>query len=237
MALRNTEGALSTGDVNPLLGGSGSRMSLWSTYTEGRAGSCGEPTSGNGSRTSTSNSARRRGAVEYLQSFAGVPGADRLDETAFAWSLFSSSSGLVGSLESIEPAGEAAKRASSRKEAFAFWKSLCICATWPGLAADLVRGDANLFRPMFEAGNVISECCWLSLLFDELAPGVFGESSCGKTLEKKREERLRGGSNGAAGIRILVCSLPGDPNRGRTVWTRRTLGSSRWSAGSRRLVR
>jgi hypothetical protein len=66
--------------------------------------------------------------VEYRQSFLGVPDAG-WSGCGDSASLLLPFSELVGILESIEPVGEAAKRMSSRKEAFAVWKSLCICAT------------------------------------------------------------------------------------------------------------
>jgi hypothetical protein len=120
----------SRGEVNPLLGGSATKQLLCPTSNGAIAGSCGEP-SGKGSLTSISSPARKPGALEYLQLLDGVSVGSFLAPTRRSASAVSvlASSGLVGSLESMEPMGEDAKRTSRRKEAFAFWNSLCICAT------------------------------------------------------------------------------------------------------------
>ncbi len=48
----------------------------------------------------------------------------------------------------MEPAGDEANRTSRRNEAFAFWNSFCICATWPGMTMVFDNGECILFRPV-----------------------------------------------------------------------------------------
>lgn len=50
---------------------------------------------------------------------------------------------------------------------------------------------------MLDTGDLIPDG-FPSLFCDEFAPGVFGDWPCCSTFEKKREDRLRGGSNGAS---------------------------------------
>lgn len=74
------------------------------------------------------------------------------------------------------------------------------------MAIDLVMGDGWSVCSPFEEEVRLSGRS-LSLVSPELALGVLGECVWCKTLEKKSEERLRGGSIGAAGIECLVCNM------------------------------
>lgn len=70
---------------------------------------------------------------------------------------------------------------------------------------DLVVGDGWPVWSAFEEEVGVSGSS-LSLTSPGLAFGVLGEGECCKTLEKNNEERLRGGSIGAAGIESLACN-------------------------------
>lgn len=201
-----------TGEVKPLLGGSIATDFPRCKSTVGSCGSCGEP-SGNGSRTSRSNSASNFGAVEYLQFFFGVS-MEGLSDGGGESIAQLRVPGLVGSLEPIEPVGEAAKRTSNRKDSFAVWRSRCMCATWPGIAPERVRGDATLLRPILGPGMSVS-CLPLALV--EFDPGVLGELAWCNTFVKKREDRLRGGSKGARHIKALVCRSHAAPVKAAEV--------------------
>lgn len=88
--------------------------------------------------------------------------------------------------------------ASSWRDAFASRNILCICETWPGVATDLARGDANVrFLPMFERDldGVCVNTGWGTSRCSAL------EDSCSlvcRSWAKAREERLCGGLIGAS---------------------------------------
>jgi hypothetical protein len=69
---------------------------------------------------------------------------------------------------------------------------------------DLVMGDGWPVWSVFEEEIRLSGRP-LSVSPPVRSLGVLGECECCKTLEKNSEERLRGGSIGAARIKSLVC--------------------------------
>jgi hypothetical protein len=75
------------------------------------------------------------------------------------------------------------------------------------MAIDLVRGDTNCLPALFDNGDGVPICCF-SLEVPEAVPGVFGEWVCWRTLEKNKEERLRGGSKGAIEIDEVNLQVP-----------------------------